>query len=368
MRLEVSVFISNLFDFIPFFLVALFGWNEIKQFLQGLSTSLRHLTLRIPTKETVLHGHRWEEFLTNFSYLKTFNVRFFAPYHIDWTHILNEYRRPFWCEYKKWYFIRVYSALCSLSFYNSNFSFDNNHLPDHTAPNNDWFYSCPIIDFHTCDSTWFSGNDSQASKPLFQPREIHFKNVFNQCQISSLIEFFTQRVDLSCIRKFQSSDSIIVERILLVFQIQMSCLTELDVSFSSNVNVFKQFLQFERIQRIKCSSELLNKSTKDFIRMFPNLEHVIINVQSCNQIFQLIHELTRLQSIQFLRFFESKSITRQELIKRTCPKNHLFTINNSSLHLTCWINHSSTDSQLMEQRSISCYNRIKRCLQCCPFI
>lgn len=350
------------------FLVPWFKWNEIKQLLQGLSTSLRHLTLNIRTTENVLNGQEWEEFLINFSCLRTFNVFFFSSYHADWTEILNGYRSTFWCKQKKWYFIGIGYILCSLSCYNSDLPLSNFRLPDHTAPNNDWFYSYSVINFDAHYLTETFVNYRQVPKRLFHGREMQLKGNFQHFYASSIIQLIAERVDLSCIRKFQSNDSILAERFLLVFQTEIPCLTELDIRITSDAKTFKRFPRFERIQRIQYSSELPTKCTRDFTRIFPNVEHLIINIQSHNQIFQLTHELIRLQSIHFHQYFECKSITRDELIKRTRFQNHSSTMNDSFSHLTCWISHSSTDCQLVEPSPISRYNRIRRCSECFLFI
>lgn len=355
-------------------------WNEIRQLLQGLSASLKHLTLKIPARHNVLNGQQWEEFLIDFSGLRTFNVFFISSYNGSWTEILNGYRSPFWSKQKKWYFTGIGSILCSLSCYGSDLCLSDMRVPEHTAPTNDWFYSNSVVKFDAFYLTESSVNNCQVPEHQFHAQKIVLEGNFEPFDTSAMIQYIAARVDLSCIRRFESYNPTLTKKFLLALRTEMPCLTELNIVLPSDFMTFKRFPRFEHIRRVRCSPRLATKFTEDFIRIFPNVEHLSIHIQSNNQIFRLVEELTRLQSIHLRRHFDLKRVTHDELRKRTSSQNHLFTLHDFNVrtreyktnpitwYLSGWLSRPSAGSQLTEHSSISRYNRIKRYLTCVLFI
>jgi hypothetical protein len=296
-------------------------------------------------------------------------VKFYMWYNVNSEERLNRFRSPFWSEEKKWYFAITRSFLFSLSCYDGQMLLSNLRVPDHTAPDNDWFYSYPIIYFDSSQLTQTLTFVNQWHDPehLFNGQELQLTGNFDQSYASSLIQFIEKRVDLSCIKKLLYTDPLLMSIFLLTFKTQMSSLSELNISLAIDAKDLQRFPPFERIQRIECSSELSTALTKDFIRVFFNVEHLVIKIQSRHQIFCLINGLIHLQSVQFYCDSKFKSITRDELIKRTRLRYHSFTIKFFSYgqhqRLNLWINQSPS-SQLIKQSSTNHNNRMSF-FSCC---
>jgi hypothetical protein len=94
-------------------------------------------------------------------------------------------------------------ALCSLSLYDGIIPFSDLRIPRHTAPNDDWFYSHPIIKFDGTQLTEALLNICQRSKHLFNGQELQLIRYFHGFYSTSFIQLLEDTVDLSCIKKLR---------------------------------------------------------------------------------------------------------------------------------------------------------------------
>lgn len=326
-----------------FSLAESFHWNEIEQLLQGLSTHLKHLTLNIPTTTDVLDGHKWQRFLTNFLRLKTFNVKFHLlnNTNCNWEEIVDQFRSPFWSNEKKWYFIVMDYALCSLALYDGTIPFSDRHVPHHTAPNDDWFYSHPVIKF---DGTQFIEallNNCQRSKHLFNGQELQLIGHFRGFYSSSSIQLLEGTVDLSCIRKLRCIGHEVTSTFFLRLMKRLPPdLIELEICFTPcTKRLLKNSLDLNESSVLIILLNYRLNRPKNLSEFFPMLSILLLMLQSRHQIFQLIDELIHLESAEFLYNSFGKGITQNEFIQRTHLANHSFTSSiNIHNRLSLWVN------------------------------
>ena len=104
--------------------------------------------------------------------------------------------------------------------------------------------------------------------------------------------------------------------------------------------------------------------TKHFIQIFFNLEHLIVEIELPEQIFELINQLIKLKSARFsydsIDHPNDKNfiINRYEIVKQTRLCDHSFTFKNDEIsrQISFWIN-PSTSNKKTQQTSINFYRR-----------